>query len=474
MIHARVNSQIESFMPTEPPVWNVTDIDFKKWADEGVTTLISDVEACLGVTGSADLIPEHVEALQRAKDFGIPNLALQTNLSAMGNRDLLEGWRNQTGADIVLSPLEAKERKPAPYMGYKAMQYYDLDPMTDGDKVGVIGDKASADMRAGYFIGAEHRAWTRPFGEQHIGDRLVRGPIEANLRLYAHLLLNPIIDQETIVIDDMPVKLAEVIDLRPDAPDGVDRIVGYGIDDIVLSEELLATIKRPAFWVAVEKIQEITNTYTENPAEKLAEFMHEHGRTTADMLTNSRVIIAAGIVAVNCSNLDMHTKQRVSKALVATAYATDALDGKAARAHKDGATQEGGAKDQNYDKILSNVVDLFVLLPVGSIDTLSLFASAGRDVGITLLRQPFMRRGIDTKSINSGKWSTGFKAGAQLFGLFAGERFPDANRKIQLVAAGLKVATLAHAPYVWIERHERRLHDQKMALGELELVEVAS
>lgn len=473
ILRAQASGRFASYMPTEPPMWNVTDIDFEKWAAEGVTTLLSDVEACLGETGSEELIPEHVEALERAKRAGIPNLALQTNLRVQSQeeRNLLVAWQDQTGADIVLTPLEAKERKPGPYMSYKAMQFFGLDPQADGAQVGVIGDKASADMRAGYFIGAEHRAWTRPFGDQHIGDRLIRGPFEANLRLMAHLALNPKISEATVVINDQPVKLADVIELRPGLADGADRIVGYGIEDITLSDELLATIKRPAFWVALEKIQEITSVYTENPAEKLKEFMYEHGRTTADLLTNSRVVIAAGIIAVSRLDLDMQTKQQINKALIATAYMTDALDGKFARGHKDGATAEGGAKDQDYDKILSNVVDLFVMLPEGSIDRLSAYSSLGRDVLITQLRKPFRTRGIDTKSINSGKISTGIKAGAQIFGLTLGKRYPEANRKIQHAAAFAKVASMAHAPYVWIERHERKLHDQRIGLELIKVIE---
>lgn len=473
MLKLQLDKRRDSYMPTEPPMWNITDIDFQKWADEGVTTLLVDVEATLGETGSEDLIPEHVEALENARRVGIPNLALQTNLAVRTNdeRRLLAAWEDQTAADLVLTPLHPKERKPGPYMGYKAMQYFGLDPLADGDQVGVIGDKASADMRAGSFIGAEHRAWTRPFGDRHIGDRLVRGPFEANLRLYAHLALNPRINKETIEIDGKEVHLADVIELHPGMADGADKIVGYGVEDIVLSDELLATINRPAFWVAVEKIQEVTSNYTENPAEKLKDFMHEHGRTTADILTNSRVVIAAGIIAVSRSDLDQQTKQLINKGLIALAYATDAFDGKAARAHKDGATDEGGAKDQEYDKILSNVVDLFVMLPEGSIDRLSAYSSLGRDVLITQLRKPFRKRGIDTKSINSGKASTTIKAGAQIFGLLLGKRYPDANRKIQHAAAAAKVASMLHAPYVWIERHERKLHDQRVELDVIRAIE---
>lgn len=473
MLKLQLDKRRDSYMPTEPPMWNITDVNFQKWADEGVTTLLVDVEATLGETGSEELIPEHVEALEEARRVGIPNLALQTNLAIKteDDRRLLAAWEEQTAADLVLTPLHPKERKPGPYMGYKAMQYFGLDPLTDGAQVGIIGDKASADMRAGSFIGAEHRAWTRPFGDQHIGDRLVRGPFEANLRLYAHLALNPRINRETIEINGEEVQLADVIELHPGMADGADKIVGYGVEDIVLSDELLATIKRPAFWVAVEQMQQITDKYTDKPIEKLREYAYEHGRITADLLTDSRVLIAAGLVALHYSNLEPETKEAISKGVIALAYVTDAVDGWMARGHKDGATEEGGAKDQEYDKILSNVVDLWVMLPAGSIDHLSAYYSLSRDVLITQLRKPFRNRGIDTKSINSGKASTTIKAGAQIFGLLLGKRYPDANRKIQHVAAAAKVASMVHAPYVWIERHERKLHDQRIELDVIRAIQ---
>lgn len=315
-------------------------------------------------------------------------------------------------------------------------------------------------MRAGYFISAEHRAWTRPFGDnRHLGDRLIRDPIEANLRIYAHLLLNPVVRADSIVIDDEPVKLADVLDLRPEAPDFKDKIVGFGLPDIELSSDVLASIKCPEFWVALEKAQDMANAYGEAPAKLIKDFLHEHGRTTADALTNGRVLIAAGLFALHLTDIDAETKQRIAKTLVAIGYATDAMDGYSARGHKDGATKEGGAKDQDYDKLLEASADLFALLPMGTISKLDAYLSIGRNVGLTLLRRPFKARGIDTKSVQSGKISTAAKAGAQLFGLFVGERYPNANKKIQRVATGLKIVSAAHAPYVWIEQHELKQHN---------------
>ncbi len=472
LLMGRVTDRIGEFMPSEPPVYDYTDINFQKWAEEGVRTHFSDVEACLGETGNEELVQEYVDHLKGAREFGIDRLALVTNLDITTKKDrgLLSAWQEQTDADIVLTPLHPRERKPSPVMLYKGLQYfgYDVNPNNQEARAvirreaSMVDDKASAGIRAANFVGLEHRAWTRPFGEnRHIGDKLIRDPLEANLRIYAHLLLNPIVRQDSITIGGEPVKLADVIELRPDMADGKDKIVGYGLPDIELSPEVLDSIKRPAFWVALEKIQETAAKYGETPEQAIKEFLYEHGRTTADALTNSRVLIAAGLFAIHHMDIDPETKQKLAKALVAVGYASDAVDGFAAKNHKDGVTKKGGAKDQNYDKLLSAATDLWVLLPSGTINRLDAYATIGRDIGVTLLRGPFKARGIDTKSVKSGKISTNVMAASQLFSMFLGERYPVVNSRLRHVATGLKIATAAHAPFVWIEQHELKLHNAR-------------
>lgn len=448
----------DQYMPTEAPVYRITDIDLSRWANEGVKLLMVDVEACLGETGSEQLEVEHVKHIQEAHEV-IPHIALWSNkkIRTEDDRDLVAGWGDQVGADAIFTPIDSSQRKPSPVNAYKAMQMFGVKP----SETGVIDDKASAGVRGGSFAGMEHRAWTRAFGDdRHIGDRIVRDPFEAILRVRAHLLLTPTFREQLAVdpeeIADMP--LSKMIDLF-DGPDGQDKIVGYGIEDIALDESILQTLKQPAYRQALKTVKDIADYYGEQPVEQLKNFLHEHGRTTADGLVLFRLLAAFGVAAVSRSNMKADVKQKLTLGLVAGAYASDAVDGFAARRHKDGATKKGGALDQNVDKFLSIVVDIFPLISQQLMSNPDFVVTAAREFGVTAVRRPFKQRGIDTSSVLSGKISTGAKAAIQGFSLVAGKRYPIANRLLQHTATGLKVASMVHAPFVWIEKHEMKQHE---------------
>ncbi|HSX24331.1 MAG TPA: CDP-alcohol phosphatidyltransferase family protein [Candidatus Saccharimonadales bacterium] len=459
------------YTPTEPPVYRATDIDYVKWAAEGVELILWDVEGTLGERGSEELA--FASAVEDAREANIPYHALHTNVPIRSKEDrrLLHAWGERTAADLILTPLDPTERKPSPVMTYKAMQHFEVEAA----QAGVVDDKVSAGIRAGYFAGLTHRGWTRPFGaNQHTGDRLVRTPLESLLRLRAHLLLTPVL-QEKLKIDkatadhlaELPLnKIAELYE-RSQEPDNLDNIVGYGIEDIALSPQILRSIRQPLYRRALGEIKHAIDYYGESPAEKLKAFLYEHGRSTANSLTYARLAFAAGIVALNLSNMDPKNKQRITTGLVVLAQLTDVIDGPAARRHKKGATKKGGDEDREIDKILSAAIDVFALLPMEAIDKLNTEITLARDIGITALRKPFIARGIDATSIWSGKASTTTKAAAQFFGLAAGKRFPTANKTMQFTASGLKVVSMAHAPFVWIERHERARHEANNARRQL-------
>jgi len=445
---------VQSYMPTEAPVWAVTDVDFARWVAEGVKYVLLDVEACLGETGSEILVPEYIGAVEEAREAGIQGVGLWTNKTIDGQDDyrLVSAWGEQVAADIVLSPLSGSERKPSPVNAHKAMRFFDATP----DQMGVVDDKASAGVRGGYFAGFEHRAWTRPFGKnRHPGDRLFRDPLEAAVRVQAHLMHTPKLGEQS-----KSVAFAEALALFEETgnPEYMDNILGFGMPNIELDQETLDKIKTPAYRKALNELKGIKDHYSEAPAEQLKAFFHEHGRRTADILTNSRLMMAAALVATNTGDLDATTKDKINAAVVVLAPITDFWDGKAARGHKHGATTKGAADDQNIDKMLSAATDLFVLLPKGSITTLDLLVSNGRDFGMTALRKPFKDRGIDTKSITSGKVAMAAKNGAQIFGTTLAHRYPKTNEVLQHTATGLKVASMLHGPQVWIAQHERQQH----------------
>lgn len=448
-------------MPTEAPVYRASDVDFERWADEGVRLILWDYEATLGETGNPEPIAELAGCIPKARELGIPHHALTTNfhIQTQGDRQMVRAWQEHTEADLVLTPLQPNQAKPSPVMAYKALRHFKLLP----EEAGVIGDKATADMRAGYFAGVQHRAWTRPFGDnRHIGDRVVRDPAERVLRVLAHLRHTPrlldTVSTEAVSEElfDQDPSLREII---PGIPDGQDKIVGFGMADIELDEITLALIKTPAYRQALQDMSNLKQRFTEAPAAQMREFMHEHGRITADVLTYSRLALAAGLLAVNRRNsLSPEAKRRLSTALEVAALATDLFDGKAARAHKHGATAQGGVGDQTIDKVVEAVTDIFVLLPNEAIDELQIAITSGRNLGMTALRKPFRDRGMDTRSIMSGKVAAAVKGGAGIFGTALAHRYPVANRRLQLAATTLKVTSALHGPSVWIEDYERQQH----------------
>ncbi len=461
---APVNGYWDVYLPTEPPHYRITDIDILQWVEEGVNTLLLDAEATLCETGVAEIVPEHVAWIQEAREAGIENVALLSNFRVNDeiDRALLAGWGDQVGADRIFFPSDSKRRKPSPYMVFQAENYFQVDP----NQMGIVDDKASAGIRSGRFSGVKHLGWTRPFGEnRHIGDKLIRDPFESIMRIRAHMLLTPSVrDQlgpvlgEALGVDS----LATVTELfhEESMPDGKDKIVGLGVEDIPLSPEQLAQLKEPVYTRTLNLVKGAIDYYSEQPAEKLKAYLHEHGRTTADWLTYSRLAIAAGLIALNKSELDTETIRKISAGLKVLNILTDVTDGPAARAHKDGATEKGGFIDQNIDHIESAITDIFTLVPLESISILEALIPVARDVGMLALRRPFSHRGIDTKSIVSGKVATGLLGGSQLFDLATGSRFPNTSKGLRHAALIAKIGSLAQAPFSWIENHEFELHEK--------------
>jgi hypothetical protein len=353
--------------------------------------------------------------------------------------------------------------KPGPVLDYAVMEHFKVGPQA----MGATGDKATADVQAARSAGIGHIAWTRPFGaNRHVGDRVIRDPAENLLRVIAHYRYTPQLRDRAQLLS---LKDGEL--LRPDFLDleavtmgdpefaGQDKIAGFGLPEIDLDDELLAQLRQPLFRQGLQEVADIKNRYDESAAaEVIRQFLYEHGRTVANVLTFSRLGIAAGMVAVNMSQLDPEAKKKINITLEALQLATDLFDGPASRAHKDGATVKGGQDDQNIDKVIELVTDLFVLLPNGAISPLLVLASGGRNASMTAIRQPFRDRGMDTKSVFSGKVAAAYKGGAQIFGTLLGDRYPALNRKVQIGAVALKLGSAVHGPLVWTRNYEYHQH----------------
>ena len=458
---------LDQFMPTEAPVYRLTDVPLVQWDVQG---LVIDWEDTVGVAGDAEGVPKHIDHIrQHLGERAIRFLAIATNKTPKNDDDrrMLEGWREQVGADIILHPMDGSERKPSATMLRKAVEADVLglhNIPRDGALWGMIGDKATSDVRAGNFAQFEHIAWTRPFSgsERHLGDRILRDPFEHVLRVLAHLELNPVLQ----VIDKD--KKSQLV-----APDGSmlsldpavfeNFIVGDGIADIKLSAESLALIQTPKYREFINGMKELYDEKGEIPREKLREFLYENGRTVADGLVWGRLGAAVAIAALHYVDMDDKSRLQLQTAIAAFGNLADILDGKAARADKDGATEQGGLNDQRIDKILSASEDIFMLLPAGMISKTDVFVPLLRDSALTLLRRPFNARGIDTKSVSSGKNAMLLLGGSQLVSGLLGERYPVFARRLRLAANAGKVVSALHAPIVWVEQHEIAQHEHNLA-----------
>lgn len=464
---AKLERFAESCLPSQAPVYRVTDVDYQEWADEGVEGMVFDVEDTFAAAGAKLLNVELTWAAAKARAVGM-RIAIGTNKPVKTRADelMLDGWGEQLGADLVLPPLRPQDAKPSPINLHKARTHWQLEP----EQMGMAGDKCTADIRAANFAGFEHSAWTRPIGgNRHPGDRLIRDPAEKMLRLYAHLALNPKFSE----LSEVEVK--EILERKQawlEFKDGVllapveastapstNNIVGYGVEDIELDQAVLDTIMRPAFRVALEKAQSEITERTQNPREWLDAILYEHGRFLADFMTDLRPYLGALIVGLNFLDIPPELKRKASLVFKTIADVTDAGDGFAARKDKDGATVDGARRDQLYDKFVEVAADAS-LAPHELIGMLDILLPLTRNMVITDVRKPFVDRGMDTKSVLSGKISTGVKSAAQTYALVRGRERPRAAANLMRAGTIFKIASMVDGPLKWIEAYEREQHER--------------
>jgi HAD superfamily hydrolase (TIGR01662 family) len=156
----------------------ITDIDFERWASElGVRAVFLDVEGTVTEYGSRTVPPEIINHITRAKQLGqITAIGLVSNSS---NQPMIESVREQLGADLTIHPKEREHRKPSPYMLNRLASVLGLE----AGRVGVVGDKYTADIKAAQRAGVAVAAWVKRLGKaDHPGDRIFRRPLEAVIR----------------------------------------------------------------------------------------------------------------------------------------------------------------------------------------------------------------------------------------------------------------------------------------------------
>ncbi len=168
-------------------------------------------------------------------------------------------------------------------------------------------------------------------------------------------------------------------------------------------------------------------------------FMYDHGRDIADAATEARRV--GGMVE---TGLVLFNKPKWARSVSLPILATDLIDGHSARKHKDGATTDGGRRDQEIDKQRSLMVEM-ALVVRGRMDWRHFALRTGSDIVMNKVVRPyFQERGIDTKAGWAGKASSATVAVAEVSAM--GERNPSS---IQHIATGAKIGRVGIYTVQW-------------------------
>lgn len=160
--------------PSIECVDHVGEVDFGAWREAGVQCLLLDVEGTLAPYGSPEVDADVRASIQDARRVGMRVIGLVSNKTDLG---FLGEVADQVGADGIFTPRTRAERKPRPDMLVRAM--YELGEFRPC-QTGMIGDKYTADVKAGLNAEVAKIAWTKRLGStDHWGDRFFRRPYEA-------------------------------------------------------------------------------------------------------------------------------------------------------------------------------------------------------------------------------------------------------------------------------------------------------
>jgi len=182
-----IPSDREILRPTEV-VRSVTDIDFNKYAEQGIVNWGFDIEGTVARPQSIDpIIPkEFITHIDEARQAGsLHNLFLITNRrdepehKLKGRPGYAEQAKQILGADLVISRLDDIPGKPNPDMLFAAMSGLGLKP----ENTAYVGDKLTGDIRFANEAVLGVSIWVNPRYSVNSEDRpldmLVRRTLEA-------------------------------------------------------------------------------------------------------------------------------------------------------------------------------------------------------------------------------------------------------------------------------------------------------
>jgi HAD superfamily phosphatase (TIGR01668 family) len=434
---------LDPYRPTER-VRSVDEIDFQKYAQRGVRAVLFDGEGTVVPTDGWEV---SLSARQRIESSGITNIGIVTHKKADNPTAFTQVsfWGHQIGAEVVLIPSHKGERKPNPALVKRGIAHFDLQP----NQVLVVGDKLTADVKAGNTAGTYTIKVERHGRADLIGDRLIRRPLERVIEWGLDKTKQPVPDQKPTPQQVLHVHYEE--NQQQQQPDWLAQV-----DPVVVAKSRIAnigegpivpsTVPKSELAIADKKFGRVARF-----KKWYKELMSEKGRTVADTLTDIRK--KAGYVEVPLILLGFKRLEQIVDLAVS---ATDLGDGHAARLHKDGATTEGAYEDQTVDKKRA-LLRTAAKVAVGKIRFRHLVIRVASDQFVNKVMRPFFaKRGVDVKAGVAGKISTGVES-ASLFSAST-EKNPE---NIQYAADIAKVGRAAIYGVQWFGRLLKNRRDEK-------------
>jgi predicted HAD superfamily phosphohydrolase YqeG len=410
---------------------------------------------------------EFIEWFASLRSRGVERIIITTNKAAKDEADVvqLQAWAEQVGADALISPMNASQRKPSPYMLLAAMQHFEIGPET----MVSVGDKLHGDVLAANLAKVHSVYVTEPHGaSDHPGDKFIKRPF---IEKPIHKLVRGKSPQ--VKFEDKPEGEIEPVNIVKQNPKAITidsyimekgLVIGYATEPIHLRPEYLAKLPPPQlerFRALAETIIKAASSSTLLTAYK--EYLREHGEDHAEFLTDLRkqtapIPGALAALGMNKAAAGLYTGEHI----------TDGLDGFAIRMSGADLTTErrkkGAVEDREADQQLTNYSGWGVVLG-GYKDPIN--------QQLQSLRVPLRNRqvakaaaeGFDIRSDRYSKVANEFLGVADFLSLLTGKN--PATFTLQSLATYMKYDSMMNSEKrIWPYR-KARLQAAKEVLAQL-------
>ena len=435
---------LDQYRASEKTAPGITAIDFEKYKEKGVTTLLLDAE---GTFVRHDGWQVDQDVIDKIKNAGFEHIAIVSNKKPKDERTFvkLNYWAHQIGADIIVTPESKSERKPHPAMLEKALVAFHVRP----DQALMVGDKRTADIKAANAAGT-HSVHVERHGEQDLaGDRYLRRPLERGIGWKLKREKRRSEKESQATVEQGTDAQIILFPRQEDAPQPHLPTWTESIDPALLAKSKIVNLGGQVITLP-QKEQVIPKGKIAQSKEEYKAFMRENGRTVANTLSWSRL----GLTLLEVG-LDLANKPRAARVANGLATLTDG-EGVFARMDKDGPSKEGGELDHRIDKASSALRSLSQY-KTGRARTIRHAAlRIASDAIMSAIRPNYNARGIDTKA-SIGKIPTVAVGAAE------NVAYSESNPEwVQNTADVLKVARVPAYILIWEKKDRKQKREQEI------------